>query len=400
MNESAMNILELPPDVRMIRDVVNRFVNTELKPLEELVLRRECERGMKDTPILPPEIESELQKKAKDIGLWGIDVPAEYGGQNLGAVTKCAVIEQLKHTIVPFVLPPDSPNLYLLQPLCRGDQIERYLLPYARGEKKSCLALTEPGAGSDAAAIKTRAERRNGKWVLNGTKTFISHAKHADFIIVIAVSDPSKPAHSGMSSFLVDAGTPGLSFPSSFPMIGEYHPYEVRFDNVELDDSHLLGEEGKAFAPLQTRLGIRRVEIGARCIGLATRCIEMMIEQANLRSTFGAPLASRQSVQWWIADSWQEMEMVRLITYQLAAKIDRGDREIRTEAAMVKVQATEMITRVVDRAIQLFGGMGVSKELPLEYIYRLVRVYRIVEGPSEIHRWVIARDLLKNGLRG
>jgi (R)-benzylsuccinyl-CoA dehydrogenase len=125
----------------------------------------------------------------------------------------------------------------------------------------------------------------------------------------------------------------------------------------------------------------------------------MMIEQANLRTTFGAPLASRQAVQWWIADSWQEMEMVRLITYQLAARIDRGDRDIRTDAAMVKVQATEMIGRVVDRAIQLFGGMGVSKELPLEYIYRMVRVYRIVEGPSEVHRWVIARDLLKNGLR-
>lgn len=394
-----MTGLELAPDVRMIRDVVARFVDTELKPLEELVLRREAERGLKDTPILPAEIEGALQKKAKDIGLWGIDVPSEYGGQDLGAVTKCVVIEQLKHTIVPFVLPPDSPNLYLLQPLCRGEQVERYLLPYARGQKKSCLALTEPGAGSDAAAIKTRAERRNGKWVLNGTKTFISHARSADFIIVIAMTDPAKGAHGGMSAFLVDAGTPGLTIPTSFPMIGEYHPYELRLENVELDDSHLLGETGQAFAPLQTRLGIRRVEIGARCLGLAVRCIQMMIEQANLRSTFGAPLASRQTVQWWIADSWQEMEMVRLITYQLAVRIDRGERDIRTQAAMVKVQATEMIGRVVDRTIQLFGGMGVSKELPLEYIYRLVRVYRIVEGPSEIHRWVIARDLLKNGLR-
>lgn len=394
-----MTGLELAPDVRMIRDVVARFVDTELKPLEELVLRREAERGLKDTQILPAEIEGALQKKAKDIGLWGIDVPSEYGGQDLGAVTKCVVIEQLKHTIVPFVLPPDSPNLYLLQPLCRGEQVERYLLPYARGQKKSCLALTEPGAGSDAAAIKTRAERRNGKWVLNGTKTFISHARSADFIIVIAMTDPAKGAHGGMSAFLVDAGTPGLTIPTSFPMIGEYHPYEVRLENVELDDSHLLGETGQAFAPLQTRLGIRRVEIGARCLGLAVRCIQMMIEQANLRSTFGAPLASRQTVQWWIADSWQEMEMVRLITYQLAVRIDRGERDIRTQAAMVKVQATEMIGRVVDRTIQLFGGMGVSKELPLEYIYRLVRVYRIVEGPSEIHRWVIARDLLKNGLR-
>lgn len=400
MTDALMSPLELPDDVRMIRDVVARFVESELKPLEELVLKREAERGLKDTPILPPEVEASLQRKAKEIGLWGIDVPTDYGGQNLGAVTKCVVIEQLKHTIVPFVLPPDSPNLYLLEPLCRGEQIERYLLPYARGEKKSSLALTEPGAGSDAGAIKTRAARRDGKWVLNGTKTFISHARTADFFIVIAVSDPEKGAHSGMSAFLVDADTPGVSIPTSFPMIGEYHPYEVRLDDVTLDDSHLLGPAGQAFAPLQRRLGIRRIEIAARCMGLATRCIQMMIEQANMRSTFGAPLASRQAVQWWIADSWQEMEMVRMITYQLAARIDRGDRDIRTAAAMVKVQATEMIGRVVDRAIQLFGGMGVSKELPLEYIYRMVRVYRIVEGPSEIHRWVIARDLLKNGLRG
>lgn len=398
MTDASSMEFELPQDVRMIRDVVARFVETELLPLEGLVLRREAERGLADTPILPPEIEADLQQKAKAIGLWGIDVPSEYGGQDLGAVTKCVVIQQLKHTIVPFVLPPDSPNLYLLRALCRGEQVERYLLPYARGQKKSCLALTEPGAGSDAGAIKMRAERRNGKWVLNGTKTFISNARTADFMIVIAVTDAAKGAHGGMSAFLVDAGTHGVTIPTSFPMIGEYHPYEVSFQDVELDDRHLLGEPGEAFGPLQTRLGVRRTEIAARCLGFATRCIRMMIDQANLRSTFGAPLASRQAVQWWIADSWQEMEMVRLVTYRLAARIDRGDRNIRTEASMVKVQATEMIGRLVDRAIQLFGGMGVSKELPLEYIYRVVRVYRIVEGPSEIHRWVIARDLLKNGL--
>ncbi len=174
---------------------------------------------------------------------------------------------------------------------------------------------------------------------------------------------------------------------------------DIVFDNVTLDDRQVLGEVGNAFAPLQRRLGVRRMEIAARCLGLASRCIEMMIEQANGRSTFGRPLADRQTIQWWIADSYQELEMVRLLTYRLASRVDRGDPDLRTEASMAKVQSTEMITRVVDRAIQTFGGMGVSKELPLEYIYRAVRVYRIVEGPSEVHRWVIARDLLKNGLR-
>lgn len=387
----------LPEDVRMVQEVVRRFVRSELVPLERMVIQREAERGFKDDPILPADVDKALQAKAKEIGLWGIDVPEEYGGQNLGALTKCVVFEQLKHSITPFVLPPESPNLFFLKDQCRGDQIERYLLPYARGEKKSCLALTEPGAGSDAGAIRMRAERRDGKWVLNGEKTFISNARRADFMIVIAVTDPEKRARGGMTAFLVDRQTPGVTIPQSFPMIGEYHPYAVHFENVELDDGQVLGDVGNAFVPLQNRLGIRRAEIAARCLGLASRCIDMMIEQANARSTFGRPLADRQAVQWWISDSYQELEMVRLLTYRLAWKLDQGVTDVRRDAAMVKVQATEMATRVVDRAIQLFGGMGISKEMPLEYMSRILRVYRIVEGPTEIHRWTVARDLLRSG---
>lgn len=389
---------DLPEDVRLIREVVARFVRTELMPHEQTVVRREAERGFTDAPLLPPETADELLRKAKEIGLWGIDVPAEFGGQDCGALAKIAVIEELKYSIVPFVLPPDSPNLHYLQEACRGEQIDRYLLPYARGEKKSCLALTEPGAGSDAAAIGMQAKRRNGKWVLTGTKTFISNARSADFMIVIAVTDPAKKSRGGMTAFLVDRETSGLTIPTSFPMIGEYHPYEVYFDNVELGDEQVLGEVGEAFTPLQRRLSIRRAEIAARCLGLARRCLEMMIEQANMRSTFGAPLADRQAVQWWIADSYQELELTRLGVYRLASRIDRGDADIRRDGALMKIQGPEMIARIVDRAVQLFGAMGVSKELPLEYIYRLVRVYRIVEGPSEVHRWSVARDLLKRGM--
>jgi (R)-benzylsuccinyl-CoA dehydrogenase len=371
---------ELPESTRMVRETVARFVREELIPHEQLIIRREAERGFKDDPLIPPELDEVLQKKAREIGLWGIDVPEEYGGQEFGMLAKCVVIEEIKNSIVPFVLPPESPNLYLLKELCKGGQVDRYLLPYARGEKKSCIALSEPGAGSDAGAISTRAERKNGKWVLNGSKIWISNARRADFLIVFAVTDLAKGSHGG------------------YPMIGEYHPYEVVFDNVELDDSQVLGDIGNAFRPLQNRLGVRRLDIASRCIGLATRCLNMMIEQANSRSTFGALLADRQTVQNWISDSYQELEMVRLLVYRLAWKVDRGDSDFRREGSMVKVQATEMIARVTDRAIQLFGGMGVSKELPLEYMARMVRVLRIVEGPSEVHRWVIARDLLKNGL--
>jgi (R)-benzylsuccinyl-CoA dehydrogenase len=363
-----------------------------------LIVRREAERGFDDTPLIPPELQQQLDAKSREVGLWGVDAPQEFGGQDLGLLAKCIVIEELKHSIVPYIAPPDTPNLFLLKQLCQGTQIDKYLLPYAAGNKKSCIALSEESAGSDAAAIKTRAERKNGKWVIHGSKMWISNAKRADFMIVVAITDADKRARGGMTAFLVDRGTPGVTTPSSYPMIGEYHPYAVFFDQVELGDEHVLGEVGQAFVPITNRLGVRRLDIASRCIGLATRCIEMMIEQANTRRTFGSLLADRQAIQWFIADSWQEMEMVRPLVYRLAARIDAGAADFRTEGSMVKVQATEMIGRVVDRAIQTFGGMGLSKELPLEYIARMARVLRIVEGPSEVHRWVIARDLLKNGL--
>jgi (R)-benzylsuccinyl-CoA dehydrogenase len=381
-------------ELRMMRATVARFVRNELVPLERVVLRREAERGLDDDPLIAPEEEARLNARTKDIGLWGLDVPERYGGQNLGALAKCLVVEQLKYSIVPYVLPPESPNLNLLEACCRGEQIERYLLPYVRGELKSCLALSEAGAGSDIANIRTRAERRNGRWILNGEKIWISNARRADFMIVIALTDAEKKARGGMTAFLIDKGTRGVSIPTSFPMIGEMHPYAVHFDNVELGDEQVLGEVGQAFIPLQNRLGVRRMEIAARCLGLAARCIDLMITQAKERSTFGAPLADRQ---WWISDSYQELEMARLITYHLAWKVDQGVKDVRREASIAKVQATEMLTRVVDRAIQMFGAMGVSKELPLEYIARVVRIYRIVEGASEVHRWHVARDLLRNG---
>ena len=196
---------------------------------------------------------------------------------------------------------------------------------------------------------------------------------------------------------MLDGKQPGISVPTVYPMTGDYAPYGVSFDNVIATDDQVLGEVGEAFAPMQGRLGLRRMEIAATCVGLATRCLKMMLDQAKQRSTFGAPLAERQAVQWWIADSYREIELTRLALYKLAWDIDQK-HDVRRDASMLKVQATEMASAVVDRAMQLFGGMGMSKELPLEFISRVVRVYRIVEGPSEVHRWVVARDLLKNGL--
>jgi (R)-benzylsuccinyl-CoA dehydrogenase len=388
----------LSDTARMICDTVTRFVDQELLPLETLIIRREAERGLEDTPLVPPELEASLARKAREIGLWGIDLPEEFGGHDLGMLAKCLIFERLRHSIVPFVPQPDGANFRMLQELCRDRQVDRYLLPYARGEKSCCLALSEPGAGSDAAAIKTRAERRNGKWILNGTKLWISNARRADFMFIMAVTDSSADKRNAYTIFLVDRGTSGLSVPRSFPMIGEYHPYEVVLADVELDDDQVLGDVGQGFVPMSRRLGLRRLEMAAGCLGLATRCLEMMIEQARIRHTFGAPLAARQAIQWWIADSYQEIEMLRLFVYRMAWKMDQSDQDVRLDGSLVKVQGTELIARVVDRAIQLFGAMGLSKELPLEYISRMCRVMRIVEGPSEVHRWLIARDLLRHGL--
>ncbi|MPZ43313.1 MAG: acyl-CoA dehydrogenase [Betaproteobacteria bacterium] len=388
----------LPEELRMLRDTVARFVKQEMIPLEKEVIRREAERGLTDAALIAPDVEQELERKAKEIGLYGIDVPEEYGGQNLGMLAKAVVIEEMKYSITPFILPPDSPNLWMLRETCKGDQIQKYLIPYANGEKKASIAITEPAAGSDPAGMKTRAEYKNGKWIINGQKIFISGARKADFIIVMAVTDPSKGSRGGITAFLVDQGTQGLSIPSVFNTVGEHAPYAVFFDNVEVTDDQVLGTVGNGFGPMQNRLGVRRMEIACRAMGYSRRCLDLMIPQANERKTFGALLADRQAVQWAIADSWQEMEMVRWITWRLAWKMDQGDKNWRREAAMVKLQGSELIARVVDRAMQMFGGMGMTKDMPLEYIYRACRPFRIYEGPSEIHRWFIARDLLRNGL--
>ena len=390
---------ELPHELKMMRDTAAKFTRQELFPHEPLVIRREAERGYGDSPLLPPEIEKSILDKARDVGLVGIEVPEEYGGQGLGVLAKLVVVEQLKQSILfPFGFPPNFPDVAMLLECCKGPQIEKYLKPFMRGESQSAIAITEPGAGSDAGAIRMRAERKGGKWVLNGNKIYITHARYADFIMVATVTDPEKGSRGGMTTFIVDKNTPGMTVPSSYPMIGDYAPYAIHFDNVEVGDEQILGEVGQAFAPLQLRLGLRRLEIAATCVALATRCLNMMIEQARQRKTFGALLADRQAIQWWIADSYQEIDMVRLAMYRLAWKLDQKTYDVRREASMVKVQGSELVGRVVDRAIQLFGGMGVSKELPLEFISRVTRIYRIVEGPSEVHRWVVARDLLKNGI--
>lgn len=388
----------LPEDVEAIRTVARDFTRRELIPLERDVISRETLRGAGADPLVTKTDQERLTTVARGQGLTGIDVPEELGGLGLSMLAKAVAIEEFNYSITPFRPPPESPNLFYLAALCSDEQRRLYLDPYAAGEKTSALALTEPDAGSDAGNIRTRAERTAGGWTISGNKMWISWADTADFFIVIAVTDPDKGKRGGMTAFLVDRDVPGLQISRPILTMGEQRPFEMRFDNVEVGDDQVLGGIGDAFRPLTNRLGVRRVDIGARCLGASRRLIDMMCRYSTERETFGKPLAERQAVQFMIADSEIDLQAARQLVYDAALRLEDGLVDIRKHASIVKVFATEMLSRTVDRAMQVHGAMGYSKELPIEFVYRNSRVLRILEGPSEIHRTQIARLRLKEGI--
>lgn len=387
----------------MLKDLAAKFTANELMPLEKLLLEREMRMWTDQCSLLPDDKIDALMQKSKEMGFWGIEVEEKFGGQGLGMFAKTLVVEELSKSLVgfshhAFTLPPDAPNLYYLNECCTDAQRSKYLTPYCNGEIDSAMAATEPGAGSDVSGLKTTAVRKGNKWVINGSKIFISKCDRPKLLfIVIAVTDKQGSSKDRFTAFLVDKDTPGLQIGGEIPVIGGMPTWSLYFDNVEVEDDAVLGEVGKAFIPLQNRFGVRRIELAAHCTGMAERVIEMMINQANIRSTFGELLAERQTVQNWIADSTIELESVRFLLYYAAWKSDQGNKDLRLEAAALKVAATEMLSQVVDRAIQLHGGMGLARETGLEYVARMVRMWRIIEGPSEIHRVSIAKTLLKNG---
>jgi alkylation response protein AidB-like acyl-CoA dehydrogenase len=381
----------LSDEHQMLKDLVSRFVCEQLMPLEPVVLEREaCGKGA----LLTGEERAPLDKLSRELGLWGLDAPEDVGGADLPAVALIGVNEELGKTVAPYVFPPDSPNLRMLMATVNEEQREQYLVPYVRGETVSAIGISEPGAGADPASMTTSAVREHGGWVLNGRKIWISKAVEADFTIVMAVTDKTRGARGGISAFLVDRGTPGFNVLRRIPMIGGAFTYEVALDDCRLPVSKLLGKEGQGFAPMQVRLSTRRLEMGCWCIGIAQRALDMMSEYAPQRVTFGVPLAERQAIQWWIADAATEIHACRLMAYDAAWKLDQK-RDVRTEVSMIKVFATEMAWNVVDKAMQTFGAMGMTKEMPLQLMASHVRNMRIYDGPSEVHRWVVARKLLK-----
>lgn len=380
----------LAEEHRILRDMVAKFVANELIPHENAILEREATGQV--VALTPDEV-APIHAKCKELGLWGLDVPEALGGADIGAVAKMCIGEELAYTITPFTFPPDSPNLHMLLATVNEDQRQRYLEPYARGETVSAIAISEPGAGADPSGMKTRAEKRGDKWVINGQKIWISRMHESAFTIVMAVTDPEKGSRGGITAFIVDQDNPGMRVARDIPILGGQRTAEVLFEDCEVGEEQVLGEIGNGFGPMQLRLTVRRLEIGSWSVGIARRALDMLIEHANNRVTFGEKLADRQAIQWWVADAATKIHATRLMVQQAAWKLEQG-QDVRIEASMIKVFATEMVKEVVDHAMQAHGAMGLACEFPLQYMYKRVRAFQIFEGPTEVHRWVVARRLL------
>ncbi len=380
----------LSDEHRMLKELVARFVQDELMPLEAGVLAREADgQGLG----IGAAENARLDEVSRSLGLWGLDAPEDVGGVDLPAVAMVGVNEELGKTITPYTLPPDSPNLRMLAATVNERQRQAYLAPYVAGQTISAIGISEPGAGADPAGMITRAVRDGEDWVINGRKIWISRAEEADFTILMAVTDKEKGARGGMSAFLVDKGTPGFNVLRKIPMIGGQATYEVALEDCRVEGWKLLGDEGNGFAPMQLRLGTRRIEMASWSIGMAQRALDMICEYAPQRKTFGLPLSERQAIQWWVADAATRIHAARLMTYDCAWKLDQG-RDVRVEISMIKAYATEMAWEVVDRAMQTFGAMGMTKELPLQLMASRLRTMRIYDGPTEVHKWVVARNLM------
>jgi alkylation response protein AidB-like acyl-CoA dehydrogenase len=375
----------LSDEQQAVRDWVRTFVERELMPLEPEVLRRE----RAGQPGITREESRALQRKARESGFWGILTPEEYGGMNLGAITASLLEAELGRTFVPFRFGGAADNI-----LFHGteEQKQRYLLPTIEGERISCFAITEPGAGSDAKAIRTSARRDGDEWVINGEKTFITQGNEADFTMVFAVTDKEKGVNGGVTCFLVDRDMGWKSEPIA--TMGEWGPAALVFDNVRVPAENVLGEVGYGFTLAMQWIGQGRYLLPSRAIGSCQRLIEMAVSQANSRETFGEKLAERQAIQWMIADSAVELQALRLLVLHAAWQVEAG-KDSRHAQSMAKLYGGTKANEIVDRVLQIHGGMGYTRELPIERWYRELRLLRIYEGTDEIQRRTIARNVLR-----
>ena len=376
----------LTEEQRLLVETIREFVQRELKPLEE---------GVETNGYLSDEVASEIQEKSKGLGLYAVNIPREFGGGGLSVLEWMMAEEQFGRTS-DILIRRAFGNVYEILLEASEEQKQTYLLPAVRGKRTFSIAFTEPEAGSDAAAIKTKAERSGEGWILNGAKHFISDGLFSDFFVVTAVTDPATGAR-GISTFIVEKGMTGFTVGRDQPMMGlrGTSHVEMQFKDVVLSNDHLLGHEGQGLKLALATLGrVRLAQVVARSIGKATLVMDQCLDYARERRQFGAPIGDFQMVQQMLADSAMEINATRLALWHTASRLDAGE-EVRGSISMMKVQAAEMMGRVVDRAVQIFGGAGYCRDLPIERYYRDARIYRIYDGTSEIHRAVLAKQMMR-----
>ena len=371
---------------RLLVGTIREFVHRELKPLEE-----DVEAG----GYLADDVAREIRQKSQKLGLYAVNIPREFGGGGLSVLEWMMAEEQFGRTS-DILIRRAFGNVYEILLEASEKQKQTYLLPAVTGERTFSVAFTEPEAGSDAAAIKTRAERSGEGWVLNGSKHFISDGLFSDFFVVTAVTDPTAGVH-GISTFIVEKGMTGFTIGRDQPMMGlrGTSHVEMQFENVGLSSDHLLGSEGQGLKLAFATLGrVRLAQVVARSIGKATLVMDQCLDYARERRQFGALIGDFQMIQQMLADSAMEINGTRLALWHTASRIDAGE-EVRGSISMLKVQAAEMLGHVVDRAVQIFGGAGYCRDLPIERYYRDARIYRIYDGTSEIHRAVLAKQMMR-----
>jgi acyl-CoA dehydrogenase len=382
-----------PPELESRRQSVAAFMDQYVYPNEQNLVEDEG---------LPVELERDLQRKVKAQGLWAPNLPREWGGMGIGFIGQALMNEVIGRSVIaPRIFgsaAPDAGNAELLIISGTPEQKEEYLRPLAAGDVRSCFAMTEPEvAGSDPTGLRTTAVRDGEEWVINGHKWFISGAIGSAFSIVMAVTDPKAEAHARASMILVPTSTPGFNIIRAVPVMGSGGVgghCEIRFEDCRVPARNLLGEVGKGFKLAQARLGPGRIQHCMRWIGAAHRSFEMMCTYALERQSFGEPLANKQTVQNWIADSVAEINAARLLTLNAAWKMDNGD-DARSEISVIKFYVAKVLHDVIDRAIQVHGALGYSKDTPLEMFYRDARAARIYDGPDEVHRQAVAQRVLK-----
>ena len=386
--------LSLTEEQQLIVNMIRRFVREDVIPLEDNL--------DPDEDTLPPELFDGLVKKTKEMGLFGLGIPPEYGGPDVDIMTRTLIaLEYSQHRAgmyAPCYGAFGGVGLAQLYEATEA-QKEKYLYPTLRGEKKAFFGLSEPSGGSDPArAIQTRAERDGDEWIINGSKLWISGADRADYGLLFARSNQNQ-GRTGVTCFIVETHWPGFNVRRIVHTLRQaLHATEIQIDNLRIPNENILGVEGGGFAIANDRLSRQRIPYAAACLGPAFKAHELAVDYAKIRETFGSPLASRQGIQWMLVENEIDLRTARWFVLDAAAKADRRD-EFRTEAAICKLVASEAASRVIDRSMQIHGGLGVAKDLPFERWYREIRIRRIGEGPSEVQKHIIARDIIGSGLR-